>query len=546
MNSEMHSTRLRPKLMSFDVFGTLISVRDSSYSAFERILADAGAHHLDVKAFWEHWEHRNIAHYWDPYRSYREICELSLAETFEHFKVAADSLLIDRYFEAFPRFVLYDDVVRTLDQLSRRYRLAVVSNIDDDLLALTPLKRNFDLVCTAQRAHGYKPDGTLFRYLIENAGVAKDEILHSGQSQFTILLIGRFLVGLAIGVASMLTPLYLAEISPASDRGAIVSLNQLCITAGILVSYLVGFALAGVSDGWRWMVALGAVPGIILSLGMLVLPESPRWLAGHNRIRDAESVLQRLRGTANISNELSALRTDIAREGRRIASASELLSPRLRRPLIIGIGLAMFQQITGINTVIYFAPTIFQSAGMSSVATSILATAGVGAVNVIMTIVSIRLIDRLGRRQLLFWSLGGMALTLLVLSGAFNVGTSGQLAWIAVLSVAAYVGFFAIGLGPVFWLLIAEIFPLALRGRAMSLATVANWSFNLIVSATFLNLVGAVGSAGAFLIYALLSMAALAFVARMVPETKGRSLEQIEASLDAGHAATPAGKASTL
>jgi 2-haloacid dehalogenase len=191
MNNEIHSTRLRPKLMSFDVFGTLISVRDSSYAAFERILAAAGAHHLDVKAFWEHWEHRNIAHYWAPYRSYREICELSLAETFAHFKVAGDSRLIDRYFEAFPHFFLYDDVVRTLDQLSRRYRLAVVSNIDDDLLALTPLKRNFDLVCTAQRARGYKPDGTLFRYLIENAGVAKGEILHSGQSQFTDLVGGK-------------------------------------------------------------------------------------------------------------------------------------------------------------------------------------------------------------------------------------------------------------------------------------------------------------------------------------------------------------------
>jgi 2-haloacid dehalogenase len=191
MNSEMHLTRLRPKLMSFDVFGTLISVRDSSYNAFERILADAGAHHLDVKAFWEHWEHRNIVHYWDQYRSYRKICELSLAETFEHFEVAGDSRLIDCYFEAFPRFFLYDDVVRTLDQLSRHYKLAVVSNIDDDLLALTPLKRNFDLVCTAQRARGYKPDGTLFRYLIEHAGVAKDEILHSGQSQFTDLVGGK-------------------------------------------------------------------------------------------------------------------------------------------------------------------------------------------------------------------------------------------------------------------------------------------------------------------------------------------------------------------
>jgi 2-haloacid dehalogenase len=178
-------------MMSFDVFGTLISVRDSSYGAFERILTDAGARHLDIKAFWEHWEHRNIAHYWEPYRSYREICELSLAESFAHFEVPGDSRLIERYFEAFPRFLLYDDVVRTLDRLSARYKLAVVSNIDDDLLALTPLQRNFDLVCTAQRAKGYKPDGTLFRYLIDHAGVAKHEILHSGQSQFTDLVGGK-------------------------------------------------------------------------------------------------------------------------------------------------------------------------------------------------------------------------------------------------------------------------------------------------------------------------------------------------------------------
>ena len=177
--------------MSFDVFGTLISVRDSSYGAFKRILVDAGAPHLDVKKFWEHWEHRNIAHYWELYRPYREICELSLAETFAYFKVAGDSRLIDLYFEAFPRFFLYDDVARTLDQLARHYSLAVVSNIDDDLLALTPLKRSFDLVCTAERAKGYKPDGTLFRYLIENSGVANDEILHSGQSQFTDLVGGK-------------------------------------------------------------------------------------------------------------------------------------------------------------------------------------------------------------------------------------------------------------------------------------------------------------------------------------------------------------------
>ena len=177
---------LRPKLMSFDVFGTLISVRDSSYAAFERILADAGARHLDVRAFWEHWEHRNIAHYWDPYRSYREICELSLAETFAHYEVAGDSRLIDRYFDAFRASSSTTMSSAHWTELSRHYRLAVVSNIDDDLLALTPLQRQFDLVCTAQRARGYKPDGTLFRYLIENAGCGRDEILHSGQSNSPI------------------------------------------------------------------------------------------------------------------------------------------------------------------------------------------------------------------------------------------------------------------------------------------------------------------------------------------------------------------------
>lgn len=395
---------------------------------------------------------------------------------------------------------------------------------------------------------GYLSDRMGRRRVILGAGLLfiAGALISAVAQGVLVLLIGRFLVGLAIGVASMLTPLYLAEIAPAGERGAIVSLNQLCITAGILVSYLVGYALAHASDGWRWMLALGAVPGIVLSLGMVILPESPRWLAGHGRTDDAEKTLRRVRSTTDVSSELNSLRTDIARDGGRLASAADLLAPRLRRVLIIGIGLAMFQQITGINTVIYFAPTIFQSAGLSSAATSILATAGVGAVNVVMTIVSIWLIDSLGRRQLLFWSLGGMAVTLFILSAAFSAGTSGQLAWIAVASVAAYVGFFAIGLGPVFWLLIAEIFPLALRGRAMSLATVANWGFNLIVSATFLNLVGAVGSAGAFVAYGVMSLVAFAFVALMVPETKGRSLEQIEAALDTGRTPVQAPQARPL
>ena len=195
MHSEFDPSRL--KLLSFDVFGTLISVRDGSYGAFERILRDAGAAHIDVKAFWEAWEERNIESYWGPYRPYKDICRDSLAATFEAFGVKGRPEAIGRYFDAFADFELYPDVVDTLETLSRRLKLAVVSNIDDDLLAVTPLKRTFDLVCTAERAKGYKPDGSLFRYLLANAGVPREAILHSGQSQYTDM-VGAKPLGLTV------------------------------------------------------------------------------------------------------------------------------------------------------------------------------------------------------------------------------------------------------------------------------------------------------------------------------------------------------------
>jgi 2-haloacid dehalogenase len=189
--------KLSPKLMSFDVFGTLISVREGSYAAFQSILVDCNAGHVDVKRFWEFWEERNIAHYWEPYRRYRDICELSLAEALEHFQVAGSAKLISRYFDAFSNFELYPDVSVTLDRLAGQCKLAVVSNIDDDLLAATRIGRTFDLVCTAERAKGYKPDGSLFRYLIANAPCAAGDILHSGQSQFTDM-VGAKPLGLTV------------------------------------------------------------------------------------------------------------------------------------------------------------------------------------------------------------------------------------------------------------------------------------------------------------------------------------------------------------
>jgi 2-haloacid dehalogenase len=192
---------MTPKLMSFDVFGALVNTPEGSHGAFASILREAGGSGVDFNAFWEHWEARNIAHYWESYRRYREICEISLGETFAHFGLHGDAKLIARYFDAFPRFALYPDVAPAFDRLARTCRLALVSNIDDDLLAATPLGRAFDLVCTAERARGYKPDGTLFRYLLTQAqqrfGVGRDEILHSGQSQFTDM-VGAKPLGLTV------------------------------------------------------------------------------------------------------------------------------------------------------------------------------------------------------------------------------------------------------------------------------------------------------------------------------------------------------------
>ena len=347
-------------------------------------------------------------------------------------------------------------------------------------------------------------------------------------NSFTILLLGRTIVGLGIGLASTTVPVYISEVAPPKARGWQVSLFQLAITVGILAAYMVDYAFAP-SGAWRWMLGLAAVPGLILGLGMLYLPESPRWLAKHGQTEKALKILSRIRGDSDVSAEFKEIEATLA-QSRQQGRWSDLLRPALRPALIVGVGLAIFQQITGINTVIYYAPTILQSAGISSASGAILATAGIGVVNVLMTLVSMWLVDRMGRRPLLLIGTAGIIITLSILGFAF-LRPGGALAEVAVVTLMAYVASFAISLGPIFWLLISEIYPLNIRGLAEGTAAAANWSANLLVSLTFLTLVQSLGPTRTFWLYALCAVAAWLFSYYQVPETKGRTLEEIERSL---------------
>jgi sugar porter (SP) family MFS transporter len=345
------------------------------------------------------------------------------------------------------------------------------------------------------------------------------------------LVVTRVVAGGAIGIASFVAPLYISEIAPVEIRGKLVSINQVALTSGIVISYLIDYAFAG-SQAWRWMFALAVIPAAAFGVGLLFIPDSPRWLVGRGHVDQAREVLKQIRGPEQVEEELSEIRHSVEQQK---GHWSELLNPLLRPAMIVGVGLAVAQQITGINTVIYYAPTIFKFAGLSSVSGAILASVGVGVVNVVLTLVAMQLIDRVGRRPLLLVSLAGMALSLFVLGLAFSLSQlSGNLGWIAVASLMVYVGSFAVGLGPVFWLILSEIYPLRIRGRAMSVGTAANWSANLIVALTFLTLTQVLGKTATFWLYGVVSIGAWLFAFFLVPETKGRSLEEIEAHWRAG------------
>jgi sugar porter (SP) family MFS transporter len=345
------------------------------------------------------------------------------------------------------------------------------------------------------------------------------------------LIVGRVIVGVGVGSASFAVPLYIAEIAPSARRGALVSLNQLSITAGILVSELVAYFLAGSGD-WRISVGLALIPAALLGIGMLTLTESPSYLVHRGDEDGARAVLRTAREPGDdIDAEIEEIRQVSAVEAQ--STTRDLLSPALRPALVVGVGLAILQQVTGINTVIYYAPTVLEQAGLGT-HTALLATVVVGLVNVLLTVAAIRLVDRVGRRVLLLGGSAGMAVGGATLSAVFAIGGDHLSQGAALCTVGAlcvFVGSFAIGLGPIFWLLISEIFPLRVRGQASSVATMVNWTANLVVAASYLSILSAIGRPATFAIIAALSLVTVGFTAWKVPETRGRSLSEIEADL---------------
>lgn len=345
---------------------------------------------------------------------------------------------------------------------------------------------------------------------------------------FSSLIASRVVLGLAVGTASFVAPMYIAEQSPPRLRGGMTALNQFAgITLGILLAYVADYGLAGFSDNWRWMFGFEAVPGIALAVAMVFVPHTPRWLVQQDRSEDAARVLARTRPGVDPGDEVREIEHVARSQG--AFRLRQLLGPKLRMLLIVGVGMAVFQQVLGINTVIYFGTTILHFTGLN-LSASVAETVFIGVVNFVFAGVAVFLIDKVGRKPLLVLSAVGCTLTLIVLGIYFYQGSGFQHANadVALGALLAYLAFFEIGLGPVFWVMIAEIYPLRSRPKAMAVATMFNWGFNFLVSYYFLQLTNLIGKAGTFWLYAGLGVCAAVFFASFVPETRNQSLEEIE------------------
>ncbi|MHB8390737.1 MAG: sugar porter family MFS transporter [Acidobacteriaceae bacterium] len=337
--------------------------------------------------------------------------------------------------------------------------------------------------------------------------------------------VARFIGGIAIGIASMLAPLYIAEVSPARIRGRLVSLNQMAVVTGILLAYLINWALSFSGESsWRWMFAAAMVPSLGLFFGLFFVPESPRWLMEQNREADARLILSRVEGPERADQHLVQIRESLQMEA---STFSDLLAPALRRPLFLVVALAVLQQITGINTVLFYGSIIWQRELCGHCASAAIgANATIGAVNFLVTIAALWLIERLGRRPVLMFSSACMAVCQLMLGLAFLLHPPP--APLALGAMLLCVAAFAIGLGPATWVLMAELFPTRVRGRAMSIANMALWIASFVLTFTFLSLTRAITITGAFCLYSFLCVLTFLLVWRLVPETKGKTLEEIE------------------
>ncbi|GGI39011.1 sugar porter family MFS transporter [Mammaliicoccus stepanovicii] len=343
-----------------------------------------------------------------------------------------------------------------------------------------------------------------------------------------MLVIGRFIIGLAVGGSSAIVPVYLSEMAPTDSRGSLSSLNQLMITIGILASYLVNYAFADM-EAWRWMVGLAVVPSAILMAGVYFMPESPRWLLEHRSETSARNVMAITRNQQEIDKEIDEMKEII-----RISESTwtVLKSLWLRPILVIGCIFALLQQIIGINAIIYYAPTIFSQAGLGN-ATAILGTAGIGTVNVIVTIFAIQIMDKIDRKKLLITGNIGMVSSLLIMAGfVWTVGLDSTIgAWVIVLCLTFFIVFFAFTWGPILWIMLPELFPMRARGAATGIATLSLSIGSLLVAQFFPMLTAVMGIHQVFLIFAFIGVLAMIFVIKYLPETRGRSLEEIEVDL---------------
>lgn len=339
-----------------------------------------------------------------------------------------------------------------------------------------------------------------------------------------VFVVFRFIGGIAVGTASMLSPMYISEISPAAKRGSLVSLNQLAIVIGILVAFFSNYILVSVGDNnWRWMLAVMGVPALFFFATLLFIPESPRWLVQKGKKTEAYSILERINGTEPATVEMKAVEQSIAKEEK--GSYKEVFSKKMSPLIRMGIVVAVFSQVTGINSIMYYAPMIFAKTGIG-IGDSLMQTIAVGGVNLIFTFVAIKYIDKFGRKPLLIAGCTGMAISLVVLAVAFYLREFGGFLILA--SILVYIASFAASVGPVTWVFIAEIYPNRLRSEAMSVAVVFLWAAVFLVSLTFPYMLNALGGGTAFLVFGSMCVVYLVFLITKIPETKGKSLEELE------------------